>query len=80
MLMDATGEPVTAVGDQFVMHTDRDSLNDRPLGRYDVTIAIATAGSSTKPMRRYPACDATSTPPSMTMVRSSTCRWSGGCP
>lgn len=50
MLMDASGGPVTAVGDQFVVHSDRESLNDFPLGRYDVTIAIATAGSSTKPM------------------------------
>jgi len=40
MLMDATGEPVTAVGDSFVVHMDREALNDYPLGRYDVTIAI----------------------------------------
>ena len=30
MLMDATGEPVTAVGDSFVVHMDRESLNDYP--------------------------------------------------
>lgn len=40
MLMDATGEPVTAVGDTFVVHMDRESLNDYPLGRYDVTVEI----------------------------------------
>ncbi len=40
MLMDATGERVTAVGDQFVVHMDREALGDRPLGRYDVTVSI----------------------------------------
>ncbi len=40
MLMDATGEPATAVGDTFVVHMDRESLNDYPLGRYDVTVII----------------------------------------
>ena len=42
MLMDATGEPVTAVGDRFVVHMDRESLNDYPLGLYDVTVVITT--------------------------------------
>jgi hypothetical protein len=42
MLMDATGDPVTAVGDSFVVHMDRESLNDYPLGRYDVTVTITT--------------------------------------
>ena len=42
MLMEATGEPVTAVGDSFVVHMDRESLNDYPMGRYDVTVTIAT--------------------------------------
>ncbi len=42
MLMDATGEPVSAVGDTFVVHMDRESLNDYPLGRYDVTVTITT--------------------------------------
>jgi hypothetical protein len=32
MLMDATGEPVTAVGDSFVVHMDREALNDYPMG------------------------------------------------
>jgi Polyketide cyclase / dehydrase and lipid transport len=41
MLMDATGEPVTGVGDSFVVHMDREALNDYPeLGRYDVTVTI----------------------------------------
>ncbi len=40
MLMSAEGEPVTAVGDEFVVHMDRESLNDYPLGLYDVTVII----------------------------------------
>ena len=40
MLMGATGEPVTALGDSFVVHMDREALNDYPLGRYDVTVTI----------------------------------------
>lgn len=40
MLMDATGEPVTAVGDSFVVHMDREALNDYPMGEYDVTVTI----------------------------------------
>jgi hypothetical protein len=42
MLMDATGDPVTAVGDQFVVHMDREALNDVPMGLYDVTVTIKT--------------------------------------
>jgi len=42
MLMSATGEPVAAVGDSFVVHMDREALNDYPLGEYDVTVTIAT--------------------------------------
>jgi Polyketide cyclase / dehydrase and lipid transport len=42
MLMAATGEPVTAVGDSFVVHMDREALNDYPLGLYDVTVRIVT--------------------------------------
>jgi hypothetical protein len=45
MLMDATGEPVTAVGDTFVVHMDREALNDVPMGRYDVTVTIKTLRS-----------------------------------
>lgn len=42
MLMDATGDPVSAVGDSFVVHMDREALNDFPLGKYDVTVTITT--------------------------------------
>ncbi|HEY8524721.1 MAG TPA: hypothetical protein VIL48_07155 [Acidimicrobiales bacterium] len=40
MLMAAEGEPVTGVGDTFVVHMDREALNDFPLGLYDVTVKI----------------------------------------
>lgn len=41
MLQGATGEPASAVGDEFVVHMDREALNDFPeLGRYDVTVRI----------------------------------------
>ena len=40
MLQDAEGEPAKAVGDSFVVHMDRESLNDYPLGKYDVTVEI----------------------------------------
>ena len=41
MLMSAEGAPVTAEGDSFVVHMDREALNDYPeLGRYDVTVTI----------------------------------------
>jgi hypothetical protein len=42
MLLAATGDPVTAVGDTFVVHMDREALNDFPMGRYDVTVNITT--------------------------------------
>jgi hypothetical protein len=42
MLMDATGEAAKAVGDSFVVHMDRESLNDFPMGKYDVTIVFKT--------------------------------------
>jgi hypothetical protein len=40
MLQSADGPSVTAVGDEFVVHMDRESLADRPLGKYDVTVTI----------------------------------------
>ncbi|MBL7494765.1 SRPBCC family protein [Frankia sp. CNm7] len=40
MLQSAEGGPVSAVGDSFVVHMDRESLNDFPLGKYDVTVEI----------------------------------------
>jgi hypothetical protein len=43
MLQSAEGDPVSAVGNSFVVHMDREALNDYPeLGRYDVTVRIAT--------------------------------------
>jgi hypothetical protein len=42
MLQDFTGEPAEQVGDTFVIHMDRESLNDFPLGRYDATVHIIT--------------------------------------
>jgi hypothetical protein len=38
MLQDFTGQPAEKVGDTFVIHMDRESLNDYPLGKYDVTV------------------------------------------
>jgi hypothetical protein len=41
MLQAADGDPVQVVGDSFVVHMDRESLNDYPeLGKYDVTVEI----------------------------------------
>jgi hypothetical protein len=40
MLMDTTGARVKAIGDTFVVHMDREALNDRPMGPYDVTVTI----------------------------------------
>lgn len=42
MLQSADGKAVSAVGDSFVVHMDRESLGDYPeLGRYDVTVRIS---------------------------------------
>jgi uncharacterized protein YndB with AHSA1/START domain len=40
MLQSAEGDRVKAVGDSFVVHMDRESLNDFPLGKYEVTVSI----------------------------------------
>jgi hypothetical protein len=41
MLQDADGDRAKAVGDTFVVHMDREALNDYPqLGKYDVTVEI----------------------------------------
>ncbi len=40
MLLSAEGTDVTAVGDTFIVHMDREALNDIPLGLYSVTIRI----------------------------------------
>jgi len=42
MLMSATGEAARQVGDAFVVHMDREALNDYPLGLYDVTVRFVT--------------------------------------
>lgn len=42
MLQSSTGDPATAVGDTFVIHMDREALNDFPMGKYDVTVHITT--------------------------------------
>jgi hypothetical protein len=42
MLMAASGDTVTGAGDAFVVHMDREALNDYPLGLYDVTVEIVT--------------------------------------
>ena len=42
MLMSADGDSASAVGDQFVVHMDRDSLRDFDLGEYDVTVVFET--------------------------------------
>ena len=42
MLMAASGDTVTKAGDTFVVHMDREALNDYPLGLYDVTVEIVT--------------------------------------
>jgi hypothetical protein len=41
MLQGADGDRVRAVGDSFVVHMDRESLNDFPLGKYEVTVSIS---------------------------------------
>lgn len=40
MLQGYTGEPAGAVGDTFIIHMDRESLGDLPMGKYDVTVTI----------------------------------------
>ncbi|MFG2652568.1 SRPBCC family protein [Streptomyces sp. NPDC048436] len=40
MLQSAEGKPVRGAGDEFVVHMDREALNDYPLGKYDVTVII----------------------------------------
>jgi hypothetical protein len=42
MLMEASGDIVTKAGDTFVVHMDREALNDYPLGLYDVNVEIVT--------------------------------------
>lgn len=48
MLQAADGEVVTAPGDTFVVHMDRESLGDLPMGRYDVTVVIESFEAGTE--------------------------------
>lgn len=41
MLQSADGAPVSATGDSFVVHMDRESLGDIDMGKYDVTVTIS---------------------------------------
>lgn len=47
MLQSADGEPVRQVGDEFVVHMDREALNDFPMGKYDVTVIITRFAQDT---------------------------------
>jgi hypothetical protein len=40
MLQSWSGEPARALGDTFVIHMDRESLGDMPMGKYDVIVTI----------------------------------------
>ena len=40
MLMSSEGDQVAKVGDTFLIHMDREALNDIPLGQYSVSIRI----------------------------------------
>lgn len=40
MLQSAEGDRAQQVGDRFVVHMDREALNDYPMGKYDVTVII----------------------------------------
>lgn len=42
MLMSSEGPPVTQAGDTFLVHMDREALNDIPLSQYTVSIRITT--------------------------------------
>jgi hypothetical protein len=41
MLLSTTGAEVNGVGDEFIVHMDREALNDYPMGKYDVKISIS---------------------------------------
>lgn len=47
MLQRVTGRQVTAVGDTFTAHMDRESLGDYPMGTYDVEVQITALTSPT---------------------------------
>jgi hypothetical protein len=39
-LMSSDADPVSAVGDRFVIHMDREAIGDIPIGLYDVEVEI----------------------------------------
>ncbi|ANI93723.1 SRPBCC family protein [Dietzia timorensis] len=42
MLQSASGSPVTAAGEEFTIHMDREALGDVDLGKYDVAVQFTT--------------------------------------
>ena len=48
MLMEASGDVVAKAGDTFVVHMDREALNDYPLGLYDVTVESSRSSRTMK--------------------------------
>lgn len=42
MLQSASGSPVTAAGEKFTIHMDREALGDVDLGKYDVAVQFTT--------------------------------------
>jgi hypothetical protein len=40
MLQSAEGEQPKQAGDRFIVHMDREALNDLPMGKYDVVVLI----------------------------------------
>ncbi|MBM9459588.1 polyketide cyclase [Nocardioides sp. zg-536] len=49
MLQSADGTVVRAVGDDFVVHMDREALGDLPMGRYDVRVIITAFDEPASP-------------------------------
>ena len=71
MLMEATGEPVSAVGDSFVVHMDREALNDYPMGLYDVTVPSRRSSPTVRSRGRS---SGRSVPPSATSTATGSSR------
>ena len=42
MLQSATGSPVSAAGEEFTIHMDREALGDVDMGKYDVAVQFTT--------------------------------------
>lgn len=40
MLQASEGKPVSAAGESFIVHMDRESLGDLPMGKYDVEVVF----------------------------------------